>query len=50
MLDQLERLRAYPGVAERAADGRIGLHAWYYEVHTGSVLAHRPDADTFSPL
>ncbi|MEU9838133.1 carbonic anhydrase [Actinomadura sp. NPDC048032] len=50
VLDQLERLRAYPGVDERAADGRIGLHAWYYEVHTGSVLAHRPDADTFSPL
>lgn len=50
VLDQLERLRAYPGVDERVADDRIGLHAWYYEVHTGSVLAHRPDADTFSPL
>ncbi|MGI5200266.1 carbonic anhydrase [Spirillospora sp. CA-108201] len=50
VLDQLERLRAYPGVDERAADGRIGLHAWYYEVHTGSVLAHRPDADAFLSL
>ncbi|TDO51633.1 carbonic anhydrase [Kribbella sp. VKM Ac-2527] len=50
VLDQLERLRAYPGIARRLADGRLGLHGWFYEVHTGSVLAHRPHADEFLPL
>ncbi|GAA0457774.1 carbonic anhydrase [Streptomyces stramineus] len=51
-LAQLDRLREYPCVAERLADGRLGLHAWYYEVHTGAVLAHRTDGDeaAFLPL
>jgi carbonic anhydrase len=49
-LDQLNRLREYPSVARRLADGTVRLHAWFYEVHTGSVLAHRPHTDTFLPL
>ncbi|ROR43008.1 carbonic anhydrase [Kitasatospora cineracea] len=35
---QLERLRGYPGVARRLAEGTLNLHAWFYEVHTGAVL------------
>ncbi|XVQ15401.1 carbonic anhydrase [Spirillospora sp. CA-255316] len=42
VLAQLDRLRGYPCVADRLHDGRIGLHGWYYEVHTGTVLAHHP--------
>ncbi|MFD3513368.1 carbonic anhydrase [Streptomyces sp. NPDC058657] len=42
VLAQVERLRAYPCVQERLADGTLTLHAWYYEVHTGTVTAHRP--------
>nr|BFE37907.1 carbonic anhydrase [Actinomadura rugatobispora] len=42
VLAQLDRLRGYPCVAERLREGRIGLHGWYYEVHTGTVLAHQP--------
>ncbi|MQY03499.1 carbonic anhydrase [Actinomadura macrotermitis] len=48
VLDQLDRLRGYPAVRDRLAAGRIGLHAWFYEVHTGAVLAHRSGA--FLPL
>ncbi|MFI0739901.1 carbonic anhydrase [Streptomyces sp. NPDC021100] len=40
---QLERLRTHPCVAERITDGRVGLHAWYYEVHTGAVRKLRSD-------
>ncbi len=25
-------------------------HAWYYEVPTGTVLAHRPQSDTLTAL
>ncbi len=53
VLAQLERLRAYPCVRERVADGALALHAWYYEVHTGTVSAHRPSSDgrpAFGPL
>ncbi|WP_037858539.1 carbonic anhydrase [Streptomyces sp. NRRL S-340] len=50
VLTQLLRLRSYPCVARGLADGTVSLHAWYYEVHTGAVLAHRPRTDTFTAL
>ncbi|MGW1997902.1 carbonic anhydrase [Embleya sp. NPDC001921] len=50
VLDQLDRLRAYPCVARRLADGRLRLHGWFYEIHTGSVLAHSAHADAFLAL
>ncbi|WP_371525437.1 carbonic anhydrase [Streptomyces sp. NBC_01283] len=53
VLAQVERLRAYPCVRERVDDGSLTLHAWYYEVHTGTVIAHRPSSDdqrAFGPL
>ncbi|MEV4111546.1 carbonic anhydrase [Nonomuraea sp. NPDC049695] len=50
VLAQLERLREYPAVAARLAEGRVSLRGWFYEVHTGSVLAHRPGTDDFLPL
>ncbi|MGW6286677.1 carbonic anhydrase [Streptomyces sp. NPDC055107] len=45
-LAQLNTLRGYPAVRERLAAGTLGLHAWYYEVHTGSVSVHRPERGT----
>ncbi|WP_433335417.1 carbonic anhydrase [Spirillospora sp. CA-294931] len=50
VLVQLERLRAYPAIARRTAEGRLGVHGWFYEVHTGTVFAHRPFDDRFQPL
>ncbi|MEU3737651.1 MULTISPECIES: carbonic anhydrase [unclassified Streptomyces] len=53
VLAQVERLRAYPCVRERVDDGSLTLHAWYYEVHTGTVTTHRPSSDdqrAFGPL
>ncbi|MEV8637688.1 carbonic anhydrase [Streptosporangium sp. NPDC051023] len=50
VLAQLERLRAYPVVWRRLQDGRVRLHGWFYEVHTGKVFTHRPGDDTFLPL
>ncbi|MEU5591978.1 carbonic anhydrase [Streptomyces sp. NPDC020298] len=50
VLTQLLRLRSYPCVAEKLEQGRLALHAWYYEVHTGAVRTHRPQTDTFESL
>lgn len=50
VLAQVLRLRSYPCVERRLRSGRLRLHAWYYEVHTGSVLEHRPASDTFEAL
>ncbi|MEU6084638.1 carbonic anhydrase [Streptomyces sp. NPDC047108] len=37
MLLQLDSLRTYPCVRARLADGRLRVHGWFYEVHTGRV-------------
>ncbi|WEV27214.1 carbonic anhydrase [Streptomyces sp. 71268] len=50
VLAQLERLRGYPCVERRLAAGTLGLHGWFYEVHTGAVLEHRSSDDAFLPL
>ncbi|MEU9047531.1 MULTISPECIES: carbonic anhydrase [unclassified Kitasatospora] len=50
VLTQLDRLRGYPAVARRLREGGIRLHGWFYEIHTGLVLAHRPDSNLFLPL
>ncbi|MEV5546228.1 carbonic anhydrase [Streptomyces sp. NPDC052309] len=50
VLAQLLRLRSYPCVERRLADGRIRLHGWYYEVHTGAVRQYRAQTDAFEAL
>ncbi|GAA3084243.1 carbonic anhydrase [Streptosporangium carneum] len=50
VLTQLERLHAYPAVQRRLLDGRVRLHGWFYEVHTGKVFTHRPGDNAFLPL
>lgn len=48
--EQLDRLRSHPCVRERLDTGALGLHGWYYEVHTGLVAAHDAGTDLFLPL
>ncbi|QGZ49109.1 carbonic anhydrase [Streptomyces sp. QHH-9511] len=50
VLTQLLRLRSYPCVEKRLDSGRLSLHGWYYEVHTGAVREHRAATDTFEAL
>ncbi|MEV0221601.1 carbonic anhydrase [Streptomyces sp. NPDC050704] len=50
ILAQLLRLRSYPCVEKRLADGRLRLRGWFYEVHTGTVLAHDVRSDSFEEL
>ncbi|KAA0941418.1 carbonic anhydrase [Streptomyces apricus] len=50
VLTQLLRLRSYPCVERRLTDGQLRLHGWFYEVHTGSVLAHDVRSDSFEAL
>ncbi|WP_458246180.1 carbonic anhydrase [Streptomyces sp. MAI_2237] len=50
VLTQLLRLRSYPYIDKKLTDGDLTLHAWFYEVHTGAVLAHDPAADAFKAL
>ncbi|MEU6253547.1 carbonic anhydrase [Streptomyces sp. NPDC047043] len=50
VLTQLLRLRSYPYIDKKLKDRQLTLHAWFYEVHTGTVLAHDAATDAFSSL
>ncbi|KFF98271.1 carbonic anhydrase [Streptomyces scabiei] len=50
VLTQLDHLRSYPCIARRLSSGRLRLHAWYYTVETGEVLACQPGSHVFKPL
>ncbi|MGP4049900.1 carbonic anhydrase [Streptomyces sp. 2A115] len=50
ILTQLLRLRSYPCVEKRLAEGQLRVRGWFYEVHTGSVLAHDVRSDSFEEL
>ncbi|WP_406441831.1 carbonic anhydrase [Streptomyces sp. NBC_00631] len=50
VLAQLLRLRSYPFIDRKLAEGELTLRGWYYEVHTGAVREHRGDTDTFEAL
>jgi carbonic anhydrase len=46
---QLERLLAYPMVARRVEEGRIGLHGWHYVIEDGWVLVLDVESGEFRP-
>lgn len=47
---QLKNLRTYPYVREAEEAGSLTLHAWFYEMGTGEVLALNTATDTFEPI
>lgn len=50
VLQQVENLRTYPSVAARVAEGRIRLHAWWFDLGRAEVL-HYVDANRrFQPI
>ncbi|MFH8257586.1 carbonic anhydrase [Streptomyces roseolus] len=50
LLTQMDHLRSYPWIAQRLTAGRLRLHAWYYTVDTGEVLACQPGSREFRGL
>ncbi|MFJ2604120.1 carbonic anhydrase [Streptomyces sp. NPDC091279] len=50
VLAQVLRLRSYPYIDKKLKERQLSLHAWYYEVHTGAVLAHDSQSDAFVAL
>ncbi len=49
VLAQLLRLRTCPCAERRLADGSLRTRGWY-EIHTGTMRAHRPGTDAFEQL
>ena len=47
VLQQIEHLRSYPVVANREAQGKLKLHAWWFEIKTANVLSFDEDLKKF---
>jgi carbonic anhydrase len=47
VLLQLEHLRSYPFVREAEAEGRLKLHAWWFDIAAADVYEWRPRTQSF---
>lgn len=50
VLVQIENLQTHPAVAAKLQRGELRLHAWVYQLETGSLLAFSSESETFVPL
>ena len=47
VIEQISHLETHPAVRERLRAGRLGIHGWYYEIHTGTIEAYDASRDAF---
>jgi carbonic anhydrase len=47
VLEQMEHLHSHPSVEARLKEGKLTLHGWYYEIHTGAVEVFNPQTCEF---
>jgi len=50
VLVQVENLRTYPVVQRAAGEGRLFVHAWFFEIGTGTVYRYAPEREQFEPI
>ena len=50
VLVQMENLRSYPVVQDAAREGKLHVHAWYFEIGTGRVYAYSPERGQYEPV
>lgn len=46
-LHQLQHLLTYPSVRSRVRAGKLNLHAWWFDIARGEVLAYASEADRY---
>lgn len=47
VLHQIDNLKTYPVVRERLEQGKLRMHAWWFELRTAEVYAYEEDAGRF---
>jgi len=47
VLEQMAHLHTHPSVEARFQTGTLGIHGWFYEIHTGWVDAYNPATGRF---
>jgi carbonic anhydrase len=50
IVSSLRNLDTFPFIVERVKEGTLFLHGWWFDIHTGDLLAYDPATDAFGPL
>jgi len=50
VLVQMENLRTYPVVQRAAREGRLHVHAWFFEIGTAEVYSYNPERGQYEPI
>jgi carbonic anhydrase len=50
LLISLENLKTFPWVAERLSQGKLNIHAWYFDLETGTLERYNTNKQAFEPL
>jgi len=50
VLVQMENLRTYPVIKKAAREGRLHVHAWYYDIGAGMIHRYSPEREQFEPI
>lgn len=50
VLVQTENLRTYPVVRKGIAEGKLHVHAWFFEIGEGLVYTYNPEREQFEPI
>jgi carbonic anhydrase len=50
VLKQMKHLHTHPAVEQRFKAGTLGLHGWFYEIHTGVVEAYNDVSGAFEVI
>jgi carbonic anhydrase len=50
ILHSLDNLLTYPWLKKRVEQGNLTLHGWYFDIHSGALLAYSKEEEGFSPL
>jgi carbonic anhydrase len=50
IVQSLKNLDSFPFVVERVREGSLFVHGWWFDIHTGDLLAYNPETDEFGAL
>lgn len=50
MLVSLSNLQTFPWIAQRVAEGKLKLHAWYFEIESGQLMGYNATTRQFEAL
>lgn len=50
IVQSLRNLDSFPFVVDRVREGTLFIHGWWFDIHSGDLLAYDAEADAFGPL